>query len=253
MAGLYRGNALETLLGTHRRRRSPTRAGSVFPLPGARAFERYLEAATYAPKPYRDRSRDTPAFPRSRNAASPCGQNSCSLWRRTIIERRLSMTARRSPPLSARKRAGKTRRRSTSSECASPASRESRLVATLRAGLVALKKGTPPASHDSEWLTSEARDDPLTHASLRELARPLPARAAPARGSCAASRARRWTRTTRRWRCRTDRCTARTPSLRCEGEGSCIVPGLARGRSFGTRYEKSFWREGRAAIPATTK
>ena len=52
--------------------------------------------------------------------------------------------------------------------------RESRLVATLRAGLVALKKGTPPASHDSEWLTSEARDDPLTHASLRELARPLP-------------------------------------------------------------------------------
>ena len=55
--------------------------------------------------------------------------------------------------------------------------RESRLVATLRAGLVALKKGTPPqepASHDSEWLTTEARDDPLTHASLRELARPLP-------------------------------------------------------------------------------
>jgi macrophage erythroblast attacher len=52
--------------------------------------------------------------------------------------------------------------------------RESRLVATLRAGLVALKKGTPPASHDSECLTTEARDDPLTHASLRELARPLP-------------------------------------------------------------------------------
>jgi macrophage erythroblast attacher len=51
---------------------------------------------------------------------------------------------------------------------------ESRLVAMMRAGLVALKKGTPPDHVNKEELTTEVRDDPLTHASLRELARPLP-------------------------------------------------------------------------------
>ena len=125
-------------------------------------------------------------------------------------------------------------------------------MATLRAGLVALKKGTPPASHDSEWLTSEARDDPLTHASLRELARPLPARAAATRRRCRVTGEAMDEDNPPMALPNGQVYSANAVASHASG-GGVYCPRTREGPFVWDEIRKVFWREGRAAIPATTK
>ena len=102
-------------------------------------------------------------------------------------------------------------------------------------------------------------------AHVRGAGRPFDARLAPRtrapaprsrrrrRGSCAASRARRWTRTTRRMALPNGQVYSANAVASMRRGGVVYCPRTREGPFVWDEIRKVFWREGRAAIPATTK